>query len=408
MDRGPARLTGWIAIVLLVSSSLVMAQESPPVSENARPTITEAANGTADRPETDANDPTIGQTDRQSLNQEVDKMVARGIAFLRNEQAEDGGYDSPADPGATALITTAMIRSGVQATDPLVAKSLAYLQKFVQPDGGVYRKDTYYRNYETCLAIMCFSQANSSGEYSPIIDDALKFVKQLQWGGAGDETSPDDPAFGGAGYGKHGRPDLSNTQYLLDALKAAGSSENFESVQRALKFVSRCQNLKSEHNDTKFAARENDGGFYYTPAAGGSSQAGNSPTGGLRSYGSMTYAGLKSMLYAGLTANDVRVTAAVDWIRQHYDLTQNPGMGAAGLYYYYHTLAKALSALGEQEFVDQAGTAHDWRSELAQTLKKRQRPDGSWRNDQDRWYEGDTKLVTGYALLTLDYCLRDR
>ena len=55
----------------------------------------------------------------------------------------------------------------------------------------------------------------------------------------------------------------------MDALKAVGNDENSEAVKRALIFVSRCQNLETEHNTTPFAAKNPDGGFYYTPAAGG-------------------------------------------------------------------------------------------------------------------------------------------
>ena len=169
-------------------------------------------------------------------------------------------------------------------------------------------------------------------------------------------------------------------------------------------FVSRCQNLETEHNTTPFASKNPDGGFYYTIAAGGSSQAGETPEGGLRSYGSMTYAGLKSMIYAGVQPDDPRVTAARKWIAKHYDLDSNPGMAGQGLYYYYHTFAKALDAFGDDELVDADGKRHDWRSELIAALISRQRPDGSWLNDETRWLEGDPALVTGYALLTLDYC----
>ena len=69
------------------------------------------------------------------------------------------------------------------------------------------------------------------------------------------------------------------------------------------------------------------------------------PDGGLRSYASMTYAGLKSMIFAGVGPEDPRVKAAVSWIRKHYDLQSNPGMGTAGLFYYYHTFGKAMTAL---------------------------------------------------------------
>jgi squalene-hopene/tetraprenyl-beta-curcumene cyclase len=175
-------------------------------------------------------------------------------------------------------------------------------------------------------------------------------------------------------------------------------------MQRALLFISRCQNLESAHNTTPFAAKLNDGGFYYTPAAGGSSQAGvDETTGGLRSYASMTYAGLKSMIYAGVKADDQRVKAAIVWIKKNYDLDTNPGMGSAGQYYYYHTFAKALAALGEDTLVDDKGVSHDWRKELIEELASRQREDGSWVNENSKWLEGDANLVTAYALLALSY-----
>jgi squalene-hopene/tetraprenyl-beta-curcumene cyclase len=79
-------------------------------------------------------------------------------------------------------------------------------------------------------------------------------------------------------------------------------------------------------------------------------------------------------------------------------------MGQQGLYYYYNTFAKALDALGEDEFVDAGGKKHNWRQELVATLAQQQQPDGSWVNAANRWLEGDPNLVTGYALLALAHC----
>jgi squalene-hopene/tetraprenyl-beta-curcumene cyclase len=79
-------------------------------------------------------------------------------------------------------------------------------------------------------------------------------------------------------------------------------------------------------------------------------------------------------------------------------------MGRSGLYYYYHTFAKALAAIGEAELKDDKGAAHDWRQELVEALAARQQPNGSWVNEDQRWLEGDANLVTGYALLALSYC----
>lgn len=336
--------------------------------------------------------------------QRYQQAIDRAISFLGTKaQAPDGSYAAYAGPGATAVVTAGMLRCGRSPTDPVVAKSLKYLEGFVQPDGGIYQKDTLYRNYETCIAVLCFSAANRDGRYDTILKRADEFLKREQW----DESegkSIDDPAYGGAGYGKHQRPDLSNTQFLMDALVALGNGPDDPAVKKALIFVSRCQNLESEHNTTGLAAKNPDGGFYYTAAAGGESQAGKLPNGGLRSYGSMTYAGLKSMIYAGVGPEDPRVKAALAWIQKHYDVKSNPFMGNAGLYYYYHTFAKALDAMKLSHVEGPDGVKHDWRRELREELIRRQRPDGSWVNENSRWLEGEPSLVTGYALLTLAYC----
>jgi squalene-hopene/tetraprenyl-beta-curcumene cyclase len=348
--------------------------------------------------------PVLAAEDKPIDAKAYSQAVDRAVQFLSSKgQAADGSYSSQAGPGVTAVVAAGILRHGRSADDPAVAKSLKYLEGFVQPDGGIYAKDNFYKNYETSLALMCFAEANRDGRYDKLIKNAEKFLKEIQW----DERTGNDkssPSYGGAGYGRNKRPDLSNTNFFLDALKAAGDGPDDEAVKKALIFVSRCQNLESEHNTLPFATKNPDGGFYYTAASGGVSQAGNLPNGGLRSYGSMTYAGLKSMIYAGLGPDDPRVKAAVKWLQSHYDLKSNPGMGSAGLYYYYHTFAKALDAFGSPNFLDDKGVNHNWRRELLGALIERQRADGSWINDDNRWLESEPNLVTGYVLLTLAYC----
>src|SRR5439155_7669223 len=269
-----------------------------------------------------------------------------------------------------------------------------YLEKTVQKNGGIY--DKQLANYTTCVALLAFKEANKGGRYDTIIKNATAFLKSLQ-----DETADTkDARFGGVGYDGKQRPDLSNTQFFVDALLSAGVPKDDPAVQRALKFVSRCQNLAGEHNDQAFArkaAADDKGGFIYTPVEGGESNAGKTAEGGLRSAGVMTYAGLKSFLYAGVTKDDPRVKAAVGWIRAHYRLDENPGQGQAGLYYYYHLFAKAMAALGEDHFADAAGQKHDWRRDLFQTLKTRQQADGSWSNADKSYFENNADLATAYA-----------
>lgn len=333
----------------------------------------------------------------------IKAAVARGVVFLKTTQAEDGSWTSPTSLGVTGLVTYSLLTNGVPVEDASVIAALKNIESRIQPDGGIYHPDSTHKNYETAIVLQALVAANKDGRYQKTIDNAVKFIKDLQWDEKENATR-ENPNFGGAGYGRHARPDLSNTAFFLDALKAAGASSNDPAVQDALVFVSRCQNLPGPHNDTPFADKLGDGGFYYTPSAGGSSPAGDTPEGGLRSYGSMTYAGLKSMIYAGLTEDDPRVKAAEDWLRKFYSLDENPGMGQQGLFYYYQTIAKTMDALGQDEFADAGGAKHLWREELATQLLKRQKPNGSWINQTPRWMEGDPNLVTAYSLITLSHC----
>jgi squalene-hopene/tetraprenyl-beta-curcumene cyclase len=339
-----------------------------------------------------ANPPTATPAQIKAFQTVADKA----IGYLQKSQNEDGSYGAQKMPAITAINTTALLRIGRPTNDPLVAKGLKFLESNIHDDGGIYGPKSRLQNYETCAAVVCLAAANSDGKYTKILKQADEFLKKIQDGGV-DEANV---GYGGVGYDGKSRPDLSNTSMFMDAMQAAGTGPDDPHVKAALVFISRCQNLESEHNTTPFAAKFNDGGFYYSPASTKEADA----NGGLRSYGSMSYAGLKSMLFAGLGPDDKRVKAATEWIKKNYDLKSNPGMGSAGLYYYYLTYAKALEALGQPEFTDAKGVKHNWRKELVAELASRQKPDGSWVNDNRQWLENDASVASGIALLALSYC----
>lgn len=340
----------------------------------------------------------------QASAQEYKQMVDRAVEYLRvRGQKSDGSFSSEAGVGPTGLVTAGLLDVGVSPADPMIQKSLGYLKKHIQPDGGIYVPGSQHRNYDTCIALMALNRANKDGSLKSIIANAEKFVRGIQW----DESESIDASnmsYGGAGYGSKSRPDLSNTSFLIDTLNSLGAGPDDEAIKKALLFVSRCQNLESPHNDSPHAAKINDGGFYYTVAGEGETKVEGPTEGGLRSYGSMTYAGLKSMIYAGVSKDDPRVKAATKFLQQNYDLNSNPGVGQQGLFYYYHTMAKALNAVGGETFKDAKGQEHVWKAELRAKLKSLQKEDGSWINDTTRWMEGDPNLVSAYALLALAQC----
>jgi len=330
-------------------------------------------------------------------------MRQKALQFLEVTQDASGSWTSPESVGITGLVTSALLQSGRSAEDPVVAKGLRFLVGMQQPGGGIHAPASRHQNYETCIAMMALAQAGRDGRYDAQIGKAQQFLRDLQWdAGEGIETT--DGAWGGAGYDSKQRPDMSNTQFLLEALKQSGVPAEDPAIQKALIFISRAQNLESPYNTMPWAGRTNDGGFIYTPAKGGESKAGVTANGGHSSYGSMTYAGLKSMIYAGLKKDDPRIAAATQWIRKNYTLKENPGMGQQGLFYYFQTLARTMNVLEVQQFEDASGKSHNWKADLTARLKELQQPNGSWTNPADRWYEGDPNLVTAYCLIALANC----
>jgi squalene-hopene/tetraprenyl-beta-curcumene cyclase len=334
---------------------------------------------------------------------DVRAVADKAYDFLKSRQKPEGSFEpvKAGGPGPTALIAAALIRLDRPVDDPVVAKALGFLEKSAQKDGGIYN-NTFLTNYTTAIAVLTLKEANVGGRYDTVIANATKFLKGLQHGG------PDqDLPFGGFGYNGKLRPDTSNAHFSVEALIAAGVPKDDPAVKNALIFLSRCQNLPGEANKLEYAkkATESDrGGFVYNPFDATNEKSDKrTPEGGLRSEGGMTYAGLKSFLYAGVGKDDPRVKAAVDWVRKHYTLEENPGQKDAGLFYYYHVFAKAMDALGEDQFEDAKGVKHDWRKELFETLRAKQAADGSWANKNGAFLENSPELATAFALLSLSY-----
>jgi squalene-hopene/tetraprenyl-beta-curcumene cyclase len=334
--------------------------------------------------------------------QERKAVLAKAYDFLKSKQGEDGGYLPKFGPGVTALAASALVKAGYPSDDPMVKKALTFVEKYVKKDGGVY--DRGLENYTTALAVVTFKECNKDGKYDKVIESAVKYLKGVQDATGTDEK---DANFGGAGYNAKSRPDTSNTGFFVEALIAAGAGKDDPAIKKALVFLSRSQNLPGEFNDQPFAkkaAEEDKGGFVYniSDQANEKSEKRTS-AGGLRSEGGMTYAGLKSFLYAGVSKDDPRVKAAVAWVKKHYTVTENPGMGQAGLYYYYHTFSKAMDALGDEVFEDSKMVKHPWKKELFEELKKNQKADGSWANTSKAFLEDAPELATAFAVLSLSY-----
>jgi len=354
----------------------------------------------------------VGVRISAELRHDAQAAVNRGLEFLKAAQAPDGGWRAFAgsDPAITALVVKCFAQDPEYGPDhPLVRRAYDFILESQQPDGGIYDPDQGMHNYYTSVALMALHLSKDE-RVQDAVRKAQQYLVDLQWD-EGEDYAPSHVFYGGAGYGRGRRPDLSNTQMMLEALHDSGLSPEHPVYRKALVFISRCQML-AETNDQDFA-KGGDGGFIYSPAHGGESKAGKVTRNGhrvLRCYGSMTYSGFKSLLYAGVKRDDPRVRAAYDWIGRNYTLEQNPNMPEShaqeGLYYFFHVFARALDAWGEDVVVDAHGGRHAWRAELMTRLLNLQRADGSWYNEEDRWWESNPQLVTAYSVLALQTALK--
>lgn len=316
------------------------------------------------------------------IDRAVDRLYAIG---------QPGSNDN-CSVGTTALVTLAILRNRQTSSDAAVEKSFAKLQDAAQSDGGIYTLGKSFEAQETCRAVLCLAAANAEGRFAKLLENAHAFLRRLQWSEERGKTQGDG-FYGGVGAGRQNPPDLTNTALFVDAMRAVGVSGDDPAIQKAVVFVSRCQRF-SDFNAKGSMERHCDVVGAFCSTASGETQ----------SDGLLTHIGLNCLLSAGVRPNDARTKAALSWIQKHYNSQENPGMGMAGLFHYYHACARTFCSLHLTDFEDAAGAKHHWREEIASAIVSRQRQNGSWMNDNAYWSENNPAVATANAIMALSYC----
>ena len=281
-----------------------------------------------------------------SLRNEVQLALDKGLLWLQANQNSNGWWSTPEHPALTALALSAFMGNpssrAAERAPETVARGYKFILANAKPDGGIYDKED--QNYNTSICLMALVAAHKP-EYDAVALRARQWILGEQIGGKENTGSPFD---GGIGYGNSTNgphADMNNTMTALEALyyskdlakdAALGGARDLNWAA-AIHFIERCQNLPSV-NQEPWASDDakNKGGFVYFP---GNSKAGSETNAAgrvtFRSYGSITYAGFLSYIYADLKREDPRVTAALDWLRGNYTLEENPGMGRRAIIIIY-------------------------------------------------------------------------
>jgi squalene-hopene/tetraprenyl-beta-curcumene cyclase len=378
----------------------------------------------------------------EARQKKADAMIEKSIVYLRAKQdtatggwaVPPAGSPQPAFPAITGLVVNglAMQPNPTPEVKAAIEGGARYILSMQKPDGGIY--DALLPSYNTAISLSALARVDSDAARAAI-KPAQDFLRNSQWGattpvgvgGKGGKEAPQTvdeshPFFGGLGYGNRGRPDISNTQFMLEAFKDTGVPPDDPAVKRAIVFLTRCQ-MNGATNPMEYASGSRQGGFIYaTGESGETAGKGQSFAGTieetldngekvskLRAYGSVSYAGFKSYIYAQLKKDDPRVVALMGWLSNNYTLAENPGIGKDGQYYYYIAFARALDATGTSTFpVLEAGkpAPRDWQNDLVDQLATLQNEDGSFKSTSARWMEDNPVLITAYALVALQHAAR--
>jgi squalene-hopene/tetraprenyl-beta-curcumene cyclase len=327
------------------------------------------------------------------------ESLNKAEAYLKTQQAPDGTWEK--HPGITALAATAILKQpgkSKAAQMPAVTKTLDYLVSLAKPNGGIY--DSAIPHYITAVSASALAAGGRPQDRAVMLRAGRYLAENMLDEGEG--VNKNEFWYGGMGYGgttraDGRRADMISLGYALQAMRDAELPENDEAWQKALIFLQRTQN-NSETNDQKWAA--NDGGFVYYPGFTYHTD------GGTRSYGSVSYAGLMSYMYANVKKDDARVKGVSKWIRDNYSLDENPGMGQKTVYYYYLVFAKALQAMGDATITDSRGRTHNWREELGRKLLSLQHPEGYWVNTDRAEMQDNKVLVTAFTMAAIQAILQ--
>ncbi len=299
--------------------------------------------------------------------EQVEGALKGGINYLLKQQRQDGLWEGEA--GVSALATLALLTAGESPNSEPMRLALAGLRDA--------RFGDTHRTYTTALITMAFAAADPVKYRDEIRLNADWLMQAQTRSGAWSYNM----GFGRGGSGG----DNSNSQYALLGLHAA--SEAGYPVDpgvwlRARRYWQSCQSA--------------DGGWGYQAGGGGAS-------------GSMTCAGISSLLITGLKHRrgqeqlvgdridrcgeegiDPSLQRGMDWLATHFDVRTNPGGG--GWHYYYLYGLERVGRLSGRRFFG----PNDWYRDGAAVLVRNQdRFQGYWQGNN-----GEV-VTTSFGLLFL-------
>lgn len=379
-----------------------------------------AAQHGCDAPPREEEEPVVRAVDEPVVGEPVvDKKqphtptepLADGVEYLLAAQGDDGAWHSKtygqlkAGGATTALVLYALSHLDAPRSDKVDAaagRALGFLQPGIEKYGYLCDPDgtPAYSIYSGAMLLVAVDRLEMSfppGLRKKLVDDLIRvqLTERQKW-------RPDDIHYGGwprvwlqfPTPRKTPGTNVSVSAFALEALSECRHKEKAAVLDRARRWVERCQNFPQ------------DGGFFFSPnVADALNKAGlgDAQEKQPRSYGTATCDGLRALVYSGATSDDPRVKAAVAWLTNHKRVDEVPGFKpskassrwSAGLVYYHCAmLAKVLVHLPPEERNSRGKRIRDF-------LAEHQQEDGHWASDVARMREDDPLIATAFAVIAL-------
>lgn len=284
--------------------------------------------------------------------QQIDRAIARAVKFLSDRIGPDGRCTAdypPADRfhgGRTALSAYALQTAGVREDDPVLRRATNWLV-----DANL--SSVYSVSFRAC-ALAASREAN-------VLPRLAEDVRWLVAAASGEGRYSYEPSRGNGGD----TFDNCNAHAAVMAV-AAGASRGVPVPPEYWKKMERY-----------WADQQQQGGGWGYRTLPGVRK--------VKTYGSMTAAGLEAMLvcFDRVRAADFAeckespqyrpVEEGLAWLGRNFSVRDNPGLGDNRLYYYLHGLSRVGTALGYKYI-----GSRDWYALLSAELVARQDSEGAW------------------------------
>jgi len=174
-----------------------------------------------------------------------DKMFLNHIPF-----ADHGALLDPPTADVTARCVSFLAQVGMPASDPVIARAVAWLRREQEPDGSWFGRWGTNYIYGT-WSVLCALNAAGVAADDPAVRQAVTFLlgTQREDGGWGE----DNESYAGAPRGRYHRSNPSQTAWALLGLMAAGDTEH-AAVKRGIEWLARAQGQDGEWEEAPYTA----------------------------------------------------------------------------------------------------------------------------------------------------------